>query len=116
MIDLTTPTVCRAVVHIPDVADRLVWRTDHERSGIECSGGESDRRWTVYPKAIKEDGCSSETSVQLEVIKPEIRIPYVHYLNEAGKVTFAAQTSEPAEVVWSIDGKIAATSADPVKL
>lgn len=120
VIDLTTPTAYApgGSSTVPDVADRLVWGGEQIMSGQGSNTVEvkvtGDGRYTL--KAIKEDGCSSETSVQLEVIKPEIRIPYVHYLNEAGEVTFAAQTSEPAEVVWSIDGKIAATSADPVKL
>lgn len=66
VIDLTTPTAYApgGSSTVPDVADRLVWGGEQIMSGQGSNTVEvkvtGDGRYTL--KAIKEDGCSSETS------------------------------------------------------
>lgn len=104
---------------LPDVADRLVW----EGEGIIGGQGTGELHVRVgnngvYTlKAIKNDGCSSEVSIRLNVVKPSIDIPYVYYRNEGSDIPFTAKRDlMNLNVEWFVNGTLAATDKGEVLL
>lgn len=97
------------------VADRLEWIGEGIISGqgtqtIRAIVGTSG----VYTlRAIKNDGCSSETSVSLNVSHPEVDIPYIYNLSHSQEIAFHAVCGEnPKTLEWYVGGVAAATGND----
>lgn len=101
------------------VADRLEWSGEGIFEGqgtkvIKAIVG-TDPVYTL--KAIKDKGCSSETSVRLNITKPEIRIPSVYYLNEPQEIEFEAKRDQMnLDVTWFFNGKDKGTTKDKISL
>ena len=101
------------------VADRLEWTGEGIFEGqgtrvISAIVG-TDPVYTL--KAVKDKGCSSETSIRLNITKPEIQIPSVYYLNEPKVIEFEAKRAQMnREVTWSFNGVEKATSKGKVSL
>lgn len=105
----------------PDIADRLEWSggssiiSGQGTQELHVRIGEEGGVYTL--KAIKDGGCSSEMSIHLVVVKPQIDIPYVYYRNDGSQIPFSAKRDlMNLEVEWFVDGALAAKSRDEVLL